>query len=89
MDDQVRLLTIPEAAQRLRISRSKAYELIASGELEVVHIGRSCRVPAGAISDFVRGLRRREPAGQHMLGTIETSASDATLCRNSELRSTR
>ena len=53
------LLTITEAAARLRIGRSTAYELIASGHLEVVHIGRSARVPVDAVDEFVRHLRSR------------------------------
>ena len=53
------LLTITEAAARLSIGRSSAYELIASGQLEIVHIGRSARVPAAAIDDLVIDLRRR------------------------------
>ena len=53
------LLTINEAAARLRVGRSTAYELIASGQLEVVHIGRSARVPVDAIDQFVQDLRAR------------------------------
>lgn len=56
------LLTIPEAAGRLRIGRSTVYELISSGRLEVVHIGRSARIPAQAITDFVQ-LMRGQGAG--------------------------
>lgn len=51
------LLTIPDAARRLGIGRSKAYELVATGELEVVHIGRCVRVPVDAVENFVRRLR--------------------------------
>lgn len=51
------LLTIPEAAVRLRIGRSTVYELISSGSLEVVHIGRSARIPAQAVTDFVQLMR--------------------------------
>ena len=53
------LLTVPEAAARLGVGRSSVYRLIDSGELEVVHVGRSVRVPAGAITDLVERLRRR------------------------------
>jgi excisionase family DNA binding protein len=35
------------------------YELINAGELEVVHIGRSVRIPTDAIERFVERLRRR------------------------------
>ena len=52
------LLSVEEAADVLRIGRSKAYELIASGELEAVHIGRCLRVPVGGLEDFVGALRR-------------------------------
>lgn len=47
------LLTIPEAARRLSIGRTLTYELIASGQLACVHIGRATRVPATAVQDFV------------------------------------
>lgn len=56
-DPEPVLLTIPEAAHKLRIGRTLTYELIAAGELEVVHIGRAARVPLDAVSDFV--ARRR------------------------------
>ncbi|MDQ1490828.1 MAG: hypothetical protein QOJ23_3342 [Actinomycetota bacterium] len=54
----VLLLSVEEVARALRLGRSKTYELIASGELETVHIGRSVRVPVDAIERFVDGLRR-------------------------------
>ncbi len=54
----VLLLSVEEVARALRLGRSKTYELIASGELETVHIGRSVRVPVDAIERFVEDLRR-------------------------------
>lgn len=59
------LLTIPEAARLLSIGRTLAYELIADGELEVIHINRAARVPLDAVYDFVR--RRR--SGNAVVGT--------------------
>ena len=53
------LLTIHEAADRLGVGRSTVYRLIETGELEVVHVGRSVRVPPAAIDDLVDRLRRR------------------------------
>jgi excisionase family DNA binding protein len=64
------LLTIPEAAERLRIGRSTAYELIAAGRLETVHIGRACRVPAEALEHFVETLRLSQGRG-----TLDVTAS--------------
>lgn len=52
-----RLLTIMQAAEILGVGRSTVYELIANDELEVVHIGRSARVPTSAIDDFIAHLR--------------------------------
>jgi excisionase family DNA binding protein len=51
------LLTVPEAAAVLSVGRTTLYELIGAGEISVVHIGRSCRVPAAAIHDFVAAKR--------------------------------
>ncbi|MGQ0825117.1 MAG: helix-turn-helix domain-containing protein [Actinomycetota bacterium] len=51
--DGALLLTTREAARRLSIGRSTLYELIAAGEVEVVRIGRSVRVPAVALVAFV------------------------------------
>lgn len=42
-----------EAAERLGISRSKAYELIAAGKLPSIKIGGSVRVPAEALKEWI------------------------------------
>jgi excisionase family DNA binding protein len=51
------LLTISDAATALSVGRTTVYALIAAGELPVVHIGRSSRVPAEAIREFVAAKR--------------------------------
>lgn len=43
-------------ADRLSISRAKTYQLIKSGELRSVKIGRSRRVPESAIVEYVNQL---------------------------------
>jgi excisionase family DNA binding protein len=53
------LLTVVQAAEMLAIGRTTAYQLISSGDLEVVHIGRAARVPVEAVEDLVTRLRRR------------------------------
>jgi excisionase family DNA binding protein len=47
------LLTIEEAAGALALGRSTVCELIASGELGSVRIGRSRRIPVSAVDAFV------------------------------------
>ncbi len=44
MDTQHEFLKVPEVAKELRIARSRAYELVASGTIPAVKIGRSVRV---------------------------------------------
>jgi len=57
LDERERLLlTVVEAASMLGVGRTKAYELIAGGELQVVHIGRAARVPLVAVRRYVDGL---------------------------------
>jgi excisionase family DNA binding protein len=54
------MLTVVEAARRLSIGRSTIYELIASGALESVHIGRLRRIPVESLAAFVEACRRNE-----------------------------
>jgi len=51
------LLPITEAARRLGVGRTKAYELVAAGELEAVHIGKRHLVVAESVADYVARLR--------------------------------
>lgn len=55
--DETLLLTIPEAASRLSLGRSKTYELIGLGLLPVVRIGRAVRIPASGVRQFVERLQ--------------------------------
>lgn len=50
------LLTVSEAMQTLRLSRWKVYDLIRSGELTTVTIGRRRLVPREALTDYVHQL---------------------------------
>ena len=47
------LLTPVEAAEKLAVSRTKVYELMAAGLLRSIRIGRSRRVPVDALGDFI------------------------------------
>lgn len=51
------LLSIhPEASRVLRIGRTKTFELIKSGELRTVTIGRRRLVPVTAVEEYVARL---------------------------------
>ena len=52
------LVTIPEAAAVLSVGRTTVYELIGSGQLTPIHIGRSVRLTVGQLEEFVDGLSR-------------------------------
>ncbi|MBB6346092.1 excisionase family DNA binding protein [Nonomuraea muscovyensis] len=52
-----RLLRVPEVMALLGLSRWQVYNLIRSGELESVKVGRSRRVPVAALDEFVAQLR--------------------------------
>ena len=54
------LLTVPEAAAALAISRSKLYELLAAGLVRSVRIDGSWRVPVDALETYVAGLLDQE-----------------------------
>jgi excisionase family DNA binding protein len=52
-------LTVPEAAEELRIPRTRCYELIQRGELPAVRIGeRSMRVNRLELEEFLLENRR-------------------------------
>ena len=53
------LLTPNEAAQQLAVSRTKIYELMATGTLRSIHIGRLRRVPVEALRDFIGDMESR------------------------------
>ncbi|WP_369188885.1 excisionase family DNA-binding protein [Streptomyces sp. R08] len=56
-DTTLVLLTVEEAARRLRIGRTMCFALIRAGELESIDIGRLRRVPADAPAAYL--ARRR------------------------------
>ncbi|MGW4422944.1 helix-turn-helix domain-containing protein [Streptosporangium sp. NPDC004631] len=56
------LLTVPEAAAALSISRSKLYQLLACGALSSIHIDGARRIPLSALHDYVIRLTDKEAA---------------------------
>ncbi len=61
MDEQHEYLKVPEVASLLRVARSRAYELVAEGEIPSVRIGRSVRVSRRELERWLED--RRYPDG--------------------------
>jgi excisionase family DNA binding protein len=53
------LVQVPVAARMLGIGRTKVYELVSAGELELVHIGCRALVPVDSVQSFSDRLRSR------------------------------
>ena len=49
---------VDEAAEAVRLSRSQIYELIRSGQLRTIKLGRRRLVPVQALTDYINGLMR-------------------------------
>ena len=54
------LLTIPEVATCLRISRAKAYVLVRRKVLPCVHVGRSKRVSIATLQHWIEEHEQEE-----------------------------
>ena len=48
---------INDAARMIGIGRTKLYELISSGELETVKIGKATRITTASLNELVRRSR--------------------------------
>jgi excisionase family DNA binding protein len=53
--DQI-CVKVEEAAQLLRVGRSTVYDLMRTGEIRSVRIGRSRRIPVDALREYVDQL---------------------------------
>ena len=47
------ILTTPQLAEILGIGRNAAYELVRSGKIKSVHIGRQIRIPRDSLIQFL------------------------------------
>ena len=55
------LLKIPEVLERLAICQTKLYELMSSGELRSVKVGRARRIPSDELDRFIAELDDARP----------------------------
>ena len=62
------MLTVPEVARLLRISRGTAYQAVRTGQLPSIRLGRVIRVPRYALEKILTG-------GGMLTGLISTEAT--------------
>ena len=55
------LLRVAEAAEVLAISRSSLYQLMSSGEVRTVRLGRAVRIPRGELERLAAGFDSGQP----------------------------
>ncbi|WP_030349495.1 helix-turn-helix domain-containing protein [Streptomyces scopuliridis] len=56
------LLTVPQVMARLQLSRSAVYDLLRTGQLASITLGRARRIPTHALTDFIRTRLEQEAA---------------------------
>lgn len=56
------LLTVPQVMVRLQLGRSTVYGLLRTGQLASITLGRARRIPAQALTDFIRARLEQEAA---------------------------
>ncbi|MDR2348046.1 MAG: helix-turn-helix domain-containing protein [Bifidobacteriaceae bacterium] len=61
MASQQAFLTVAEVAETLRVSDMTIYRLIAGGEIRALKVGRSYRIPAEALDEWLEDSTNWEP----------------------------
>ena len=49
------ILSVDDLRSALKIGRSKAYQLVSSGEIRSIKVGKAIRIPKKALLDYVMG----------------------------------
>jgi excisionase family DNA binding protein len=71
------LVPVLTAGRMLGIGRTKVYELVGEGELELVHIGARALIPVESVQDFAVRLRAQPsgPVWVDGVGVVESRRS--------------
>jgi excisionase family DNA binding protein len=56
------LLTVPQVMERLHLGRTAVYDLLRTRQLASLTLGRARRIPAHALTDFIRTRLEQEAA---------------------------
>jgi excisionase family DNA binding protein len=68
-----RLLRVNEVQERLKIGRTRTYELIQNGELQSLKVGSLRRVPESALQQFIE--ERMSSASEREAPQVVAAAS--------------
>ncbi len=60
-----RYATLPEVAERLKVSRRTVYRWIKNGELNAYQFGREYRITESALKQFLEAHQFRAKGGNH------------------------
>ncbi|MDR6980446.1 helix-turn-helix domain-containing protein [Streptomyces sp. NPDC088251] len=56
------LLTVPQVMARLQLGRSAVYDLLRTGQLASITLGRARRIPTHALTDFIHTRLEQDAA---------------------------
>jgi excisionase family DNA binding protein len=65
MEAKRAFLTVSEVAETLRVSDMTIYRLISSGEIMAIKVGRSYRIPAEALDEWLADIAPRQSDARH------------------------
>jgi excisionase family DNA binding protein len=65
MESKQAFLTVAEVAETLRVSDMTIYRLIANGEIRAIKVGRSYRIPAAALDEWLGRADNWEASAAH------------------------
>jgi len=57
MDNENKILTVPEMAELLKISRSKAYELVKDVTFPIIKIGKCIRISKKELESWLHNAK--------------------------------
>ena len=77
--EQKSLLTVAEVKEKLSLGITKIFQLIASGELKSIQIGKSRRIPVMALEEFIDSLCE---ASGHWISSTENEIPERKQRRN-------
>jgi len=80
------LLKAGDVAKLPGLGRSKVFAMLAVGELRVIRIGRSVRVPRAALEDWIAEHTQRASGGSGVAGPLVVGVEDRDCVPDAGLR---